>query len=106
MKNQKELDNYEEETKMIQEDRKRALHDGFDLRLDQQSNENSNPLKRKRDENTDQRGNLDDRLILDERLKEIIDGRKSPSYTMIPFKGHKMRHEPNTHGFYNKYIQV
>lgn len=62
---------------------------------------------RKRDENTDQeRENLDDRLILDERLKEIIDGRKSPSYTMILFKGHKMRHEPNTHGFYYRYIQV
>ena len=60
MKNQRELDDYgddaaadyEEQTKMIQKDTKRAVRDGFDLRLDLWSNENLNPLMRKRDDKT------------------------------------------------------
>lgn len=59
MKNQRELDDdgdaaadYEEQMKRVQKDRKRAVRDDFDLRLDLWSNENSNPLMRKRDENT------------------------------------------------------
>lgn len=60
MKNQRELDDYgddaaadyEEQTKRIQKDTKRAVRDGFDLRLDLWSNENLNPLMRKRDDKT------------------------------------------------------
>lgn len=60
MKNQRELDDYgddaaadyEEQTKRIQKDTKRAVRDGFDLRLNLWSNENLNPLMRKRDDKT------------------------------------------------------
>ena len=101
MTNQKELD-YEEETKRIQEDRKRAVHDGFDFRLDLQSNENSNPLMRKRDENSNR-----EREILDEKLREIIDGktkRVQSVLCMIPFKCYEMRQEPNMVSIIHIYI--